>query len=223
MVTDGSKGRSLARSVLLYFGTALLVAACSSSGDSAESTSSSTVATTASSTTTSSSTTTTAVATTATTLSSLDPVAEAEQAAAQAVLDGAAAWISCTEDLAACDVDEALVATTSGTELEELVAVLTAWKANGWEVRPPVDPSHDGIEVLQVEMADDRAVVTYCEIDGAVVVDVGAGPGGSDVIVDDEIVSVLAESSAELGQDLVWRVYDTVIVKEFSGGQGCTI
>ena len=74
---------------------------------------------------------------------------------------------------------------------------------------------------MEVEADGGHAVVTFCQIDGGLLVDPGAAPDGSDVIINDQITSYLSESSVLRDSDGVWRVHDNDVIAEFEGGDGC--
>ena len=205
-----------------------LAAGCSTGDDSAVTTASTettavtdTTETTVQAASSSSSTETTA----STTELPADPIAAAEQAAAQAVLDKEDAWRVCISDVPTCDVDAALAASTTGESLEKRKETLETWRGNGWLALPPVDPAHVGDEIIEVEIYAEqtRARVRHCQIDGGVLVDPGAGSDGSDVIINDDVVSVLSDDTVILGQDGIWRVEQIEVVSRTEGGGGCDL
>ena len=94
------------------------------------------------------------------------------------------------------------------------------------ETRPPLDPSHGREEILSVTILDDgltEARVTFCQIDGRILVDPAAAPDGSDVVVNDQVDSLLADSLVSRGTDGHWRVWKVERIDNFEGGVGCGV
>lgn len=202
---------------------ALVLAAGCSSGDEAATTTS----TTAAPTTAVPATSSTAPPTTTTTeppTTTIDEIAAAEEAAVAAVLGEDQAWIECTADPQTCDPEATFLRYMTGEVAELTLRVFEQWKERGWALRPPIDPADDVDEVIGVEVEGnppERAVVIGCRIDGFRIVDVAAAPDGSDVVVDDDVSSILTESIVVRENDGQWRVSGSRVVSKVEGGGGC--
>ncbi|MFV0258026.1 MAG: hypothetical protein ACK5PP_06220 [Acidimicrobiales bacterium] len=159
---------------------------------------------------------TTTLATTTTT----DPA----EAAAAAALARTEAWIECAEDPQVCDPVAALSPTTAGDSLDRLVAVIEEWAVEGWVSRPNPNAPPVHTEIVSAAIDSDHpthADVRVCQVDTGMVVDLGAGPGGEDVIVNDVISTNIADLDVRLGDDEVWRVYDLHMVERLEGATEC--
>jgi hypothetical protein len=80
------------------------------------------------------------------------------------------------------------------------------WNAAGYTV---IDRDQFRYVIEGVEVADDlrRATVTVCVADGSKLVDPGAAPDGTDLIVDGTFTSGREAWDVRLDDDGVWRAY----------------
>lgn len=153
-----------------------------------------------------------------------DPAIATEQAVRDAYDLSNDVWTDCNYDTPDCT--ESLLATGfEGTALANLWTSVQSRQKDGLAVIPPDNPSHLGYTVVSIELNDvmDIAVLVSCAIDGRRVVDPGAAADGQDIIVDDEIVSVLAETKLALGDDGEWRSSELTTLKTFPGPVGCDL
>lgn len=211
--------RRLTKAGLPVLAVILLAASCTGGDDETAITSAPTTPpTTIPSTTPTTASTTTAPTTT------IDEIAAAEAAAAEAVLAESRAWLDCVADPQVCDPEETFLMYSGGRSADVLLAAFEDWKANGWASRPPLDPAHSSKEIIDTVVVDDppsEVQVVVCTIDGSLLVDPGAAPDGSDVIINDDISSTLAALSVLLSDDGRWRVHDRQILSQREGAEGC--
>ncbi|MGF1599909.1 MAG: hypothetical protein ACFCVK_23870 [Acidimicrobiales bacterium] len=168
--------------------------------------------------------TSTVTSTTEPTTTTTDPIAAAEAAAVEAVLEHGENWRECVADIPGCD-PAILERHTAGELLARLTTTLADWQSAGYESRPPTDPAINREEALNVELLEGgvtSAKVSVCQVDGTKLVDPNAGPDGSDVILNDRVSSTLAHVFAELDEDGVWRVQRSEVIDQVEGGDGCS-
>jgi len=90
-------------------------------------------------------------------------------------------------------------------------ARITEWNQAGYAV---IDRDQFRYVIESVDVAEDlrQATVTVCFADGSKLVDPGAGPGGSDVIIDGAFTSGREAWDVRLNDDGVWRAYDAPLI-----------
>lgn len=201
---------------------ALLIAACSSSDEPGSDTTvaaPTTTSTEPAATTATSSTSTTALPTSTSSTTSVPPTsppttadpAVAVEAAVRAAVDLAIADFSaCLLALPACD-PSTLAATRADPLLSVNVDRINEWNSAGYAVIDR-DQFRHVIESVELSPTLDEATVTVCFADGSKLVDPGAGPDGSDVIVDGTYASGREAWDMRLGADGVWRVQEAPLV-----------
>ena len=147
------------------------------------------------------STTTAAPATTTT-------VVSADELAVRAAWKG---WLTageaCTLDARNCD-RATLANYMAGTALSNSLKATDALLAKGWRGRTGPGGIDDRYRIESVTITRDNAIVQYCQYDEGVLYDPGAGPGGSDVIINDAVAS--RRSRAVFTRpDGIWKVTGT--------------
>lgn len=88
---------------------------------------------------------------------------------------------------------------------------INEWNAAGYTV---VDRDQFRYVTEEVELSDDQqqAVVTVCFADGSKLVEPGAGPDGSDLIIDGTFTSGREAWDIRLDDDGVWRAHDAPLI-----------
>ena len=167
---------------------------------------------------TSTSTTTTLAPTTTTTI---DPKATAEAAIRADLRAGVSAYKACLMAMPSCD-PQSLTKAFSGPALDRNIAIISAGNADGYATR---DVDRYRVVVTGIKFADGAtpspASVAVCLADGAQVVRPGAGPGGADVIVNDEVHTELITLDVRLGASGAWLVNDSVSNGPVQQGDQC--
>jgi hypothetical protein len=110
-----------------------------------------------------------------------------------------------------------------GVIAENFAAKLADWRERNYALRENPDvPASITVEVpaaLVLEGAD-VAEMQICEVDSWIVVEAGAGPNGTDSIVNDEVVA--SRATVLLRKvDGVWRYEGGSVVEEWEGRDAC--
>ena len=212
--------RQLVLGVLLMATAALT--ACNGDGGEAGSTvgSSSPPPTTAAPTTTeqittteSTATSTTAPTTTQAPTTTIDEITATKAAVAAAAVEARQNYLYAVKNYDAPDALEVLARTTARDSPSWALTLsnIDTLRGNGWLVRD--DPRAASVTVVEsdVELLDGppatRAQVTVCTISSGIVYLPGGAPDGSDVIINDEIVSNRNRVTMVL-EDGLWKLYE---------------
>lgn len=113
----------------------------------------------------------------------------------QAVIDAArmstTTWVEVLRDPWDEELIRAAAALRTGPALERLIEGLAELRTNNIRgaVHPDVDATIEMYEDSVVFETPDRATVEYCHVDSDLTVEVGAGPDGEDLVLDDSIVA----------------------------------
>jgi len=207
--------------VLVLASAMLMLAACSSDGDASPSTTSGTVAEPVP--TSPAPTTTIAPPTTQTPTTTIDP---AETLAAEVEADFREAdrlGREASMDPFDADKEAAALERRLGVIAENFAAKLAEWRELNYALRENPDvPVSITVEVpatLVVE-GGDVAEMQICEVDSWIIVEVGAGPNGSDAIVNDEVV---ASRATVFLRDVggVWQYEGGNVIEEWEGQTAC--
>ena len=203
----------------------VIVASCSSDSDTAETVPSSVLAPPA----TAAAASTVAIATTSTSVStstslaaattSEAPVPDAQLAVRAAIDLAEQTYSACLVAMPACDPTSLAVA-RAGDLLTQNSERIEQWNALGYTVRER-EAFRYVIESVEVDTGGAQATVTVCIADGSKIVQPGAAPDGSDVIVDDEFVSGRSAWDVRLDSDGVWRAYGTEPIGEAASEDVC--
>lgn len=148
-----------------------------------------------------------AVSTTVTTtVTTVAPRQAAEQQIRDAYTLASRTFSACLVAMPTCDTSTLAVA-RAGALLERNVARINEWQTAGYTVRDR-DKFRSVIE--SVVVADDlrTATMVTCIADGSRLVRPGAGPGGSDIVIDDKFTSGRDRWDFALGADGTWRATD---------------
>jgi hypothetical protein len=222
------------RAVALLLAATGVVTACSGSGASSPTTpttsptSSLSTATTEPSTTTTESTAarTTHGPTTVAPTTTIDRVAATKAAVAAAVVQSRQDYLYAVKNYDAPDALKVLARTTARNSPSWTLTVsnMEKLRSNGWLVRPdPVVKSVTKVEG-QVELLDGppstRAQVVVCTISSGIVYKPAAGPGGADVIVNDDVVARRNRISMVL-EGGAWKVFKGVELGSWGGATSC--
>lgn len=215
---EGGVGVGAGRWAGALLGCALLLAACSSDEDAGPDTTSSatTTALAESSTTSTTSTSSSSSSTTSTAVASTAPPTTTDsrvtvEAAVRAAVDLAVADFSaCLIAMPACD-PSTLEATRENPLLAVNVSRVTEWNGEGYTV---IDRDQFRHVIEGVELSADlrQATVTVCFADGSKLVDPGAAPDGTDLIIDGTFVSGREAWDMRLGDDGIWRAHDAPLI-----------
>lgn len=132
------------------------------------------------------------------------------------------AWATCTSNPPACDVPTTLGTVYDGQLLAVASAEIGQRAATGQRTLPPANPANNSIELIEIRMesiASEVASITYCHIDGSVLVQAGAG--GSDIVLNDSVASITREADVERNQSGGWRMVSRRSTKLFENANGC--
>jgi hypothetical protein len=155
---------------------------------------------------TTASTSTSAPATTTTIAPSTTVAAETPEQQVRAAWRG---WIvageACTVDPKGCDRN-ALADYMSGNVLANTIAATDEIIRKGWRVRKGTGTIEERYRIERVTVSGTSADVQFCEYDAGITDIPGSGPGGTDVLVSDEIESVQGTGRFSLGSDGRWRL-----------------
>lgn len=220
---DRSMSRRGHALVLVALTLPIATAACSSGSDSSPSTSvAETIASTTDPSTTDATTSTSATTTEATT-TTIDP-ADAFAADVEAdLLETVELKNLAIQSPSDMQAVEAALAGFTGGNLEYIRAQLEEYRSKGWVAR-----ANDSVEyMLTIEQRaqpnggqPDSAVVQVCEIDPWIIVEPGAGPGGSDAIVNDDVYAYRSLFVLEL-VDGRWLIRGSDPIGEWTGVTEC--
>jgi hypothetical protein len=223
-VTVGTKYHpSMARkgSVLVLASAMLTLAACSSDGDATPATTPTTPATVA--TTTVASTTTSTAPTTQAPTTTIDPAvalaAEVEADFREADRLGREASM----DPFDAEKEAAALERRLGVIAENLAARLAEWRDLNYALRENPDvPASITVETPATLVLEggDVAEMQICEVDSWVIVEVGAGPNGSEAIVNDDVVASRATVFLR-SVDGIWRYEGGNVIEEWEGETAC--
>lgn len=139
-----------------------------------------------------------------------DPLTGVEDEVRAAVDRAIGDFSACLASLPNCD-PLTLAATRSNPLLAVNASRVTEWNASGYAV---IDRDQFRYVIELVEVAGDgrQATATVCVADGSKLVDPGAAPDGTDVIVDGTFTSGREAWDMRLDDDGVWRAYDAPLV-----------
>lgn len=109
-----------------------------------------------------------------------------------------------------CD-PSTLEATRENPLLAVNVSRVTEWNGEGYTV---IDRDQFRHVIEGVELSADlrQATVTVCFVDGSKLVDPGAAPDGTDLIIDGTFVSGREAWDMRLGDDGTWRAHDAPLI-----------
>jgi len=85
----------------------------------------------------------------------------------------------------------------------------------------PADSRVDLVEIRMNNIASSEASITYCHVDGGVLVQTGGGVDGADLVINDAVASILREAEVERSADGRWRMTSRRSTKLFDNGKGC--
>jgi hypothetical protein len=210
------KGGALAAAAAM-----LLLAACSGNdGDATPATTPAPVATTAA---TPAPTTTSAPPTTQAPTTTIDPAqtlaAEVEADLLEAFRLGREAW----QDPFNQDKEQAALDRRLGVVRDDLAASLKDYRTRNYALRPnEVVPSSVTIEGSPEFPAasNDFAQVRVCEVNSWILVEVGAGPNGSDAIVNQDVIVTRSDVFMR-NVDGVWKFEGGNEIREWQGLDEC--
>lgn len=154
-----------------------------------------------------------ALATTTAAIPDLEPQVRAAMVLAQQTFS------DCLGAMPTCD-PSTLAAARSGELLERNVARIEEWNQLGYAVRDR-DQFRFVIEDVTIDASMTAATVTVCVADGSKLVQPGAAPDGSDVVIDDAYVSGRSTWDLRLDDDGTWRAYGTSPIGESSTEDVC--
>lgn len=121
------------------------------------------------------------------------------------------------------DKEAAALERRLGVIRNNLAATLADYRANGYAIRAnDTTPASITVEVpatLVVE-GGDVAELQICEVDSWVLVEVGAGPNGSDAVVNDEVVASRAQIFMR-DVDGLWKYEGGAVDAEWEGAASC--
>lgn len=143
----------------------------------------------------------------------------------QAVVDAFYAYDDALTQALRDPADERLVedvlALTTGDQAERVEAFLADLADAAQAARPgTVGPSYTDVVEPTVLVVDTSAALDVCIVDTDVLVEVGAGSDGGDLVIDDSYSSVFDSYNFDL-EDGDWKVSDIVRVDRYEGQLGC--
>lgn len=94
------------------------------------------------------------------------------------------------------------------------------WQAAGYSVVDR-DQFRYVIESVELDQSGREAFATVCFADGSKLVQPGAGPDGSDVVIDGEFGSGREAWTLRLEDDGAWRAVDAPLIGEVQGTDVC--
>jgi hypothetical protein len=110
-----------------------------------------------------------------------------------------------------------------GVIRDNLAATLADYRANGYAIRAnDATPASITVEMpatLVVE-GGDAAEMQICEVDSWILVEPGAGPNGSDAVVNDEVVASRAQVFMR-DVDGLWKYEGGAVIAEWEGAASC--
>jgi len=198
-----------------------LLAACSGGGDASPATTATTPTVTA--TTEADPTTTVAPTTTEAPTTTIDP-AEALAAAVEAdLLEANRLENEASQDPFNADKEQAALERRAGFAAAALEEKLADYRQRNVAIRPngqvPATVIVESPATLVVEGAD-VAQVQVCEINSWILVEVGAGPNGSDAVVNPDVVASRASVFLR-AVDGVWKIEGGNSIAEWEGAASC--
>lgn len=221
---EGGRGVVAGRKVGAFAVCAVLLVACGSEGDAGPGTTTPSFVetTTTSAPSVSTSTTTTPTSTPDATTApptTIDPAVAAEIEARAAVDRAIADFSSCLAALPNCD-PTTLAVSSANPILATNAGRVSEWNLAGYTV---IDRDQFRYVIESVDLADDqqRATVTVCFADGSKLIDPGAGPNGTDLVVDGTYTSGREAWDVRRDADGVWRAYDAPAVGDMEGTDVC--
>ncbi len=123
-----------------------------------------------------------------------------------------------------CDALVQLAEIHIDRQLEASIGLANDLVREGLEIQSPIDPTHDRYEIEEIDLpsaTSTSAVVTFCDIDGHIVYQPGGAPDGTDLIINDKVVSRIKIANLTRNTEGRWRVSDSVEREQFPNGDGC--
>lgn len=204
---------------------ALLLAGCGGDDGSSETDASSTGAPLSTSLRSPSSPASSTSTTAATTTTTTDPIAATEEAVEQAALQSRADYLYAIESYDATDavarLEQSIV--VGSPSMSEALEFMETFRRNGWHSRPNPDVPESAV-VEDIALLDGppatQAEVVWCIVSPSIVFEPPSVEGGSEVIVNDEIVARRSRSTFVLDAG-TWKLDHGDSLGEWSGVTSC--